>query len=125
MYNCCRAEARDAIGLLSFMSKAYNLSNEDLRKVEEDLARNGLSFRILHKKFYKAFEASCCRTKTPTPNVHAFYHLYETRKETALPLHAFSAEPFEAMYAVVRRCFQPGTRNTPLQCMQNGYLRLL
>ena len=59
------------------------------------------------------------------PNVHAFYHLHQMRVRSNAPLYETSAEPFEALYAVARKAFKAGTRNTPLQAMENVYLRIL
>ena len=57
-------------------------------------------------------------------NVHLFFHLWQARKQTGVPLWRTSAEPFEAMYAVARRCYFSGTRNVPKQIMENCYLRV-
>ena len=43
---------------------------------------------------------------------------------TGVPLYMTSAEPFEALYAIVRRCFTSGTRNVPMQIMENAFTRL-
>lgn len=59
-----------------------------------------------------------------TINVHVFHHLHLTRKKTG-PLYINSAEPFEALYAVVRRCYEPGTRNVPKQAFENSYMRIM
>ena len=44
--------------------------------------------------------------------------------ETGVPLWRTSAEPFEGQYAIVRRCYKSGTRNLPLQVLQNTFTRV-
>ena len=60
-----------------------------------------------------------------TINVHMFSHLHEIRKRTGVPLWVTSAEDFESVYAVMRRCYWSGTKNTPKQILENYYLRIL
>ena len=79
----------------------------------------------LHRRFYEIFEEAFterAREKC-TINVHTFYHLLESRKRTGRPLWETSAEPFESVYALLTRCFQVGTNNTPKQVLQQFYLR--
>lgn len=65
------------------------------------------------------------RKRRCTTNVHAFYHLHEVRERTQQPLHEASTEDFESQYAIVRRSFHGGTRNTPKQVLENMYMRLM
>ena len=53
--------ARVAIALATFLSKAYNLSNEKLEVVQRILRMTGLSLAYLHKLFYRKFTASMCK----------------------------------------------------------------
>ena len=50
--------------------------------------------------------------------------MWRVRLKTGVPLWRTSAEPFEGQYAIVRRCYQSGTRNLPLQVMQNSFTRV-
>ena len=36
----------------------------------------------------------------------------------------WSAEAFEAVYSIVRRCYTSGTRNIAKQVLENGYIRM-
>jgi hypothetical protein len=119
-------EARRAFAIFCFIVRAYNLSDEELQAIEERLRQHNTSFERLHEKFYKAFEEGFCELarQNPTINVHVFSHLYDIRKKTG-PLYQYSAEPFESLYAVMRRSYCPGTRNVPKQAMENVYLRIM
>ena len=58
---CFRANARVAIALVCFLSKAYNLENDELAAVQADLRLNGLSLPALHKLYYRKFTLGLCK----------------------------------------------------------------
>ena len=51
-------------------------------------------------------------------------HLWRFREETGVPLYVTSAEPFEALYNIVRKAFAVGTRNVPKQIFENVNMRI-
>ena len=77
-----------------------------------------------HESFYRKFELGFCASSNHrvVPNAHAFFHLLESRRRSG-PLASTSAEPFEGIYAILRRCFTAGTRNTPKQILENFYIK--
>ena len=109
----------------TFLARLYNYDDERLESVVDllELQRRHRTLRDLHLLFYRRFEHGFCGGgREVTINVHTFLHLAESRRRTG-PLHRNSTEAFEANYAVLRRCFQTGTRNTGKQALQNYYLR--
>ncbi len=86
----------------------------------------------LHSNFYKSIQDGFSReadpkkkTKAlrPTVNIHVFSHLTEFSKRSGRPLYETSSEPFESLYGVLRKCYQPGMRNTPKQAFENIYIK--
>ncbi len=125
----CRRSVRAALALFAFISRAYHYDDNRLEDIEGWLQSEvgAKSLPELHEDFYAHFMKGFCGTtrgkpRSATINIHTFSHLYESRKRTG-PLHTTSAEPFEAAYAVLRRCFKAGTPNTPKQILENFYLR--
>ncbi len=114
---------RQCITYYVFLVRLYYLDDDDLREALSHLEGN-TNLRSLHRKFYNLFqEGFCVRAKERcTLNVHTFQHL-EHARWTMGPLWATSAEPFESFYSVLRRMYQPGTRNTVKQIMENFYLK--
>ena len=118
------------MAVYSFLVRAYHYDDETMARAEEGLqAATGMSFKYLHRVFYKAFQKGFCKAAKgkekamrPTINVHVFQHLLESRKRTG-PLHRTSTEPFEAFYSVLRRCYRAGTRNTTKQSFENFYIK--
>ena len=119
------------LALFCFLARTYNVPQADYAAVKAALHntrlnRTRLSLEELHEIFYRDFELAFCTRDShrPTPNVHTFYHLWEVRERTGLPLWATSAEIFEAFYAILRLCFTSGTRNVPRQLFDNGNMRM-
>ncbi len=112
------------MAIFTVLSRAYYYDDESLQKVEDALGAEGLSLKDLHARFYEEFtHGFCVRTKERcTINVHTFSHLDESRKRSGA-LWRNSAEAFESMYAVMRRCYHGGTPNTSKQAVENFYLR--
>ncbi len=111
-----------------FLVRLYHYPDEEMEAAKRVLFRQtGRTLTDLHSLFYSSFQKGFCRFRQvkpwhPTINVHSFMHLEESRRKTG-PLHTTSAEPFEALYAVLRRCYKPGTRNTNKQMFENFYMR--
>ena len=120
----CRFHARCAMAIFTLLSRAYHYDDERLQKVEEALDAGGLSLKELHSRFYEEFSHGFCVTEKErcTINIHTFSHLDESRKRSGV-LWQNSAEAFESMYAVMRRCYHGGTPNTSKQAVENFYLR--
>ncbi len=110
-----------------FLVRLYHYKDDRLNEVEQLLSRSSVTLENLHKRFYEEFEKGFNNPtaqkvqKTPI-NVHTFAHLLESRRRTG-PLYQTSTEPFESMYAVLRRCYKAGTRNTGKQAFENFYIR--
>ncbi len=115
---------RKAMTVYTFLVRLYNYDDERLQEVEEMLANMDMSLENLHHDFYRYFEAGfCAKVKQKVSiNVHTFLHLLESRKRSG-PLWKTSAEDFESLYAILRRGYWAGTRNTPKQILENYYLR--
>lgn len=107
-----------------FLTRAYNYNDETLAQVESDLEAQGSSLEDLHYRFYMEYQQGFCTKAGEKPfiNVHTFSHLEEQRKRTG-PLWRFSAEAFESLYAVLRRCYRVGTTNPSKQALENFYMR--
>ena len=120
----CRSARRDAFAIYTFLVRLYNYSDERLAQVEAKLQEKQMSLPQLHREFYRLFDSGFCKaySKNAVPNVHTFSHLWQSRKKSG-PLWSTSSEPFEATYAVLRRCFRTGTPNTAKQILTNFYLR--
>ncbi len=112
----------------TFLVRLYHLPDEEMNAARQLLFRStGRTLADLHTIFYSAYQKGFCKFRPvkalkPSINIHAFSHLEESRKRTG-PLHTTSAEPFESLYAVLRRCYKPGTRNTARQLFENFYMR--
>ncbi len=80
------------------------------------------TLRDLDVMFAKSFEEEFCTTprEKVTINVHTFQHLLTARRRNG-PLWETSTD-FEAIFSVVCRCFQVGTRNVLKQILRNFYL---
>ncbi len=116
-----------AMQLYVFLVRLYHYKDDRLEQVERELSGYPATLEELHTRFYKEFEKGFNDLKAikvqKTPiNVHTFAHLLESRRRTG-PLYQTSAEPFESMYAVLRRCYRVGTRNTGKQAFENHYMR--
>ena len=110
--------------MYTFLVRLYHEPDSVIREVEEELWQSNVTLQDLHDKFMDWFSRGFCHKAKDevTINVHTFYHMEKVRKEGGL-LHGFSAEPFESLYAVMRRCYTSGTPNTPKQIMENSYIR--
>ena len=119
-----RSARRTCIAVYVYLVRLYFYSDDKMNHVEQVLQCIGTSLEQLHEWFYKYFQEGFCtkERQNAVPNVHAFFHLLESRRRSG-PLWQTSAEPFEALYAVLRRGYKAGTHNTPKQVMQNFYMR--
>ncbi len=115
--------------LYCFLIRVYYYDNATMDRVKFVLLElNGTTLQQLHDQFYRSYQAGFCsknlkKKLRPTINLHVFSHMQKSREMNG-PLCDTSAEPFEALYAVIRRsCYRPGTPNTSKQIMQNFYLR--
>ncbi len=113
--------------LFVFLARLYHYDDDKLAEVEQELSRRQVTLDMLHLLFYKKYMTGFCtntkvKAKKATINIHVMAHLLESRRRTG-PLHLTSAEPFESLYAVLRRCFRAGTRNTGKQIFENYYMR--
>ena len=115
---------RQALTIYAFLVKCYYEDDQTYELAKDVLADQRLSFKKLHTKFYNAYNFGFARRPKEkcTINVHTFWHLHQLRERIG-PLWKTSAEPFEAMYAVLRRLYVPGTKNTTKQMMENFYMR--
>ncbi len=107
-----------------FLTRTYNYGDDTLVKVEEYLEAQGSSLEDLHYRFYMLYQQGFCTKPAEKPfiNVHTFSHLAEQRKRTG-PLWRFSAEDFESLYSILRRCYRVGTTNTSKQALENYFMR--
>ena len=129
----CYRKMRQAIEVYSFLVRLLNYEDDVIASAEAALRRDsGLSLDDLHNNFYQCFQEGFCReadpkkkTKAlrPTVNVHVFSHLTEFRKRSGRPLYETSLEPFECLYGVLRKCYRPGTLNTPEQAFEKIYMK--
>lgn len=113
------------MALYTFLVRAYNYDDDVLGEVAGFLLETtSKPLEQLHGDFYFHFqEGFCVKVQEKcVPNVHAFYHLLKSRRWSG-PLWKTSAEPFESIYAILKRSSQAGTPNTPKQCLENFYLR--
>ncbi len=113
--------------VFTFLARLYHYDDETLLRVEQELSRRQVTLEMLHLLFYREFMKGFCtktqvKAKKATINVHVMLHLLESRRRSG-PLYLTSAEPFESLYAVLRRCFRAGTRNTTKQIFENFYMR--
>ncbi len=111
--------------LFAFLCRLYYLEDNDFAAVRESLlCTAGRTLQELHDDFYAAYQRGFCTgpKEKATINIHTFSHMHKVR-EAVGPLHRNSAEEFEATYAVLRRCYRPGTWNVPKQIFENFYLR--
>ncbi len=121
---------RLSIEIYSFLVRLYHYEDNILEEAEAELRRSsGMSLSDLHDLFYRCYTKGFCRQKTqkqkalrPTINIHTFSHLLESRRRSG-PVHQTSTETFESMYAVLRKCYRAGTRNTGKQAFENYYLK--
>ena len=120
-----REAKRKALALYTFLVRLYFYDDDKMQQVESLLhAGYQTTLEELHMDFYRKFELGFCVASNHrvVPNAHAFFHLLESRRRTG-PLPDTSAEPFESLYAILRRCFRAGTRNTPKQIVENFYIK--
>ncbi len=122
-----REAATMAMTLFVFLARLYHYDDDKLAEVEQELSGRQVTLELLHLLFYKKYMTGFCtktkvKAKKATINIHVMVHLLESRRRTG-PLHLTSAEPFESLYAVLRRCFRAGTRNTGKQIFENYYMR--
>ena len=117
------------MALYCFLIRVYYYDDETYERVKFVLRQNNnVSLGELHAMYYDCFQSGFCSTQPsrkmrPTINLHVFYHMQKSRERNG-PLINTSAEPFEALYAVLRRsCYKPGTPNTSKQILENVYLR--
>ena len=121
----CRTARRQALSIYTFLVRLYFYEDEKFLHVEQDLINTyGTSLEELHDEFYRLFDEGFCNNikEKVVPNAHTFHHLLESRRRCG-PLPTTSAEPFEAIYSILRRCYRAGTRNTPKQILQNFYIK--
>ena len=115
------------MAIYTFLYRLYNYEDARLDEVEAKLRQDmpGCDLQELHVLFYYHYSKGLCvkSTEKITPNVHTFLHLLQSRHKNG-PLWKTSAEPFEATYAVMRRCYRSGTPNTPKQILTNHMLRI-
>ncbi len=107
-----------------FLTRLYNYEDCTLDCVRQELEGEGSSLEDLHRRFYEEYQRGFCTKPGEKPfiNVHTFRHLEQQRRRTG-PLWRFSAEDFESLYSVMRRCYQVGTTNPSKQALENFYLR--
>ncbi len=119
-----RYHRKRCILYLVFLTRLYNYGDDVLALVDEALQDQGSSLEDLHSSFYDLYQQGFCTKPAEKPfiNVHTFSHLEEQRRRTG-PLWRFSAEEFESLYAVMRRCYHAGTTNTSKQAIENFFLR--
>ena len=121
---CFRFHRKKAMLYLVFLTRLYNYDDDTLHCVVQDLEEQGTSLEDLHERFYVEYQRGfCCKPEEkPFINVHTFRHLAEQRQRTG-PLWRFSAEEFESLYSIMRRCYHPGTTNISKQALENFFLR--
>ena len=119
-----RLYRRHVLLIYVFLSRLYHYGDWQLDEAETKLEENGLTLKDLHRLFYDGYQRGfCVKAKEKVRiNAHTFSHLEEIRKRKG-PLGGFSTEPFESLYAVMRRCYRAGTINTSKQAMENFYMR--
>ncbi len=119
-----RLYRRHTLLIYIFLCRLYHYGDWVLDQVESHLEANGKSLKELHRLFYNGYQRGFCGKPAEKVriNTHTFSHLEEIRKKRG-PLWRFSTEPFESLYAVMRRCYRPGTVNTSKQAMENFYMR--
>lgn len=109
------------MALLTFLSRLYQYPDD----VYDDV-KSTVDLKKQHAAFYQQFNDGFCRDYggkgVCVPNVHAFYHLQESREHSG-PLHQTSTEPYESLYSVCRRAYKAGTPNVAKQIMRNFYMR--
>lgn len=113
------------MAMYCFLLRLYHYSDSRIDYVEGYLSRKGQAdLNQKHLTWYEDFEKGfCVKPKHTLPmNAHCFLHLLRSRRHSG-PLWRTSTEPFEAIYAVMRRCYKVGTPNTSKQAMQNYYVR--
>ncbi len=118
-----------AMALYCFIIRVYYYDNDTYERVKFILLElHSTTMQDLHNLFYKTYQEGFCsrnlkKKLRPTINLHVFSHLQKSRERNG-PLCETSAEPFEALYSVIRRsCYRPGTPNTSKQILENYYLR--
>ncbi len=117
------------MALYCFLIRTYYYDDDTYERVKFVLRQTyNLSLGDLHSMYYNCFQSGFCSQQSkkkmrPTINLHVFHHMQKSRERNG-PLAKTSAEPFEALYAVLRRsCYKPGTPNTSKQILENVYLR--
>ncbi len=117
------------MALYCFLIRTYYYDDTTYERIKFVLLElHGTTLQDLHNQFYNLYQKAFCsknlkKKMRPTINLHVFSHMQKSRERNG-PLCETSAEPFEALYAVLRRsCYRAGTPNTSKQIMQNFYLR--
>ncbi len=115
---------RYALTYYTFLCRLYHYPKERVNEVRAYLAAQGKSLKDLHRLHYDLFQRGFCGLSKEKCriNLHTFSHMEEVY-DTSGEVWRHSAECFEALYAVVRRCYKGGTRNTSKQALENFYLR--
>lgn len=125
-FNFSRIYRRYALTIYSFLSRAYHYPDTVVDTILDEMKAEDpqRDFHFLHRQFYDVFQRGfCVKTKQHvTINTHTFSHLWDVRQHSG-ELWQFSAEEFEALYSVLRRCYRVGTPNTCKQAMENFYVR--
>ncbi len=119
-----RLYRRHTLLIYIFLARLYHYGDWQLDEAESKLEEKGLTLKDLHRLFYDGYQRGFCVKSADKAriNVHTFSHLEQIRKRKG-PLGRFSTEPFESLYAVMRRCYRTGTVNTSKQAMENFYMR--
>jgi hypothetical protein len=116
---------RHALAYYTFLARLYMYDDNTFSLVRRVLRSTiFVDLQGLHLEFYKHFDdgfASRDNEKV-TINAHTFMHLGESRIRTG-PLWQTNTERFEGTYAVLRKCYCPGTPNCGKQILQNFYMK--
>ncbi len=104
-------------GYFIYLVKAFLLPNELYIQLE-----SSCNLKAIMNTFYRLY-IKVCKKRTCAPNVHMFHHLLEARSTEEFS--QMSTEPFESAYAVLKRCYQPGTKSQGKQMLQRLYTLLL
>ena len=104
-------------GYFIFLIKAFLLPTELWRELKDSC-----NLKAIMITFYHLY-AKVCKKRTCAPNVHMFYHLLDARDD--LEFSQMSTEAFEAAYAILKRCYQVGTKSQGKQMLERLYLLLV
>ena len=119
-----RMYMRYAITYYTFLCRLDHYPKARVNKVKAHLAEHGRTLKDLHRLHYDLFQRGFCALPKEKCriNLHTFSHMEEVYN-TSGEVWRNSAECFESMYAVVRRCYKSGTRNTSKQALENFFMR--